>query len=116
MPVQAANGLVDYGIFTVQRELTSSTLTTSDVTILNTAGNGGIITDVIISTDATGLAGGTNFVLKVGGRTFFTETVANLGANAVRDLRSASVLGRQANINTNDAITVANTVAVGTGA
>ena len=77
----------------VQRDVVSSTITTSDVNIFETIGNGVLIESVTVTTDATGLAGSTNFVLKANGVTFFSTAVSGLGANAVKDIKNASVTG-----------------------
>jgi hypothetical protein len=99
------------------KDITSSTLTTSDVNIFETVGNGLLIEDVIVTTDGTGLASGTNFVIKANGVTVFSTAISGLGANATKDLRGASVTGIQATIPQGTKyITVANTVAAGTGA
>lgn len=72
--------------------ITSSSITTTaqNFTAPNTASGGRLfIKRVIVKTDATGLAGGTNFVLLTtnakGVANFFVETVANLGANITLD-------------------------------
>ncbi len=99
------------------KDITSSTLTTSDVNIFESVGNGLLIEDVIVTTDGTGLASGTNFVIKANGVTIFSTAISGLGANATKDLRGASVTGIQATIPQGTKyITVANTAAAGTGA
>lgn len=82
--------------FVVQKTLTSSAITTGGVDITGAAASGNVvIEDIIIETDATGLAAGTNFTIeKDGGSgvlTFFAETVANLGGNATEVLSTGSV-------------------------
>jgi hypothetical protein len=78
-----------------------------------------LIENVIVASDSTGLAGGTNFVLAgtstKGSGTFFAETVANLGASATVDLAGASVTSVQQPLEDGKNITFNNTVAVGTG-
>lgn len=107
----------DLGTFVVQKDIVSSTLTTSDVNIVEVLGEGIAIEDVIVRTDATGLAGATNFVLKADGITFFAEAVANLGANKIVDLTNASVTKTRAVIKAGTKyVTVAGTVGAGTGA
>ena len=101
----------------VQRDVVSSAITTSDVNIFETIGNGVLIESVTVVTDATGLAGSTNFVLKANGVTFFSTAVSGLGANAVKDIKNASVTGSTVTVPAGAKyITVAGTVAVGTGA
>lgn len=105
------------GVTVVQKDIVSSTITTSDVAVFQTIGNGLIIDDCIVTTDSTGLAGGTSFVLKADGRTFFSTAVSGLGATAVKDIKNASVTGSKVVVPEGTKnITVANTVAVGTGA
>ena len=67
--------------------ITSSSITTSAQNLSPAAAGGELaITQVILQTDATGLAGGTNFELQTsnakGVAVFVAETVAHLGANA----------------------------------
>jgi hypothetical protein len=101
----------------VQRDVVSSTITTSDVNIFETIGNGVLIESVTVTTDATGLAGSTALVLKANGVTFFQTAVSGLGANAVKDIKNASVTGSTVTVPAGTKyVTVAGTVAVGTGA
>lgn len=107
----------DFWTFIVEKEITSSDLTTSNVNIAEFLGNGVIIEDVTVVTDSTWLAWGTNFQLKADWIVFFAETVANLGASAIMDLKNASVTGIQALLAKGTKyVSVANTVAVGTWA
>ena len=104
-------------VIVVQKDIVSSTITTSDVAVFQTIGNGLIIDDVIVTTDATGLAGSTALVLKADGRTFFQTAVSGLGATAVKDIKNASVTGSKVSVPAGTKnITVAGTVDVGTGA
>jgi hypothetical protein len=104
---------------TVLKTVTSSDVTTTAATIVASQGDGFVIEDVIVSTDATGLAGGTNFVISVdsakGSGTIFAETVANLGANATVELADASVTSTKQVLDTNGNIQVAMTGSNGTG-
>lgn len=77
----------------VSKDIVSSAITTSDVNIFETIGNGVLIESVTVVTNGTGLAGSTNFVLKANGVTFFSTAVSGLGANAVKDIKNASVTG-----------------------
>ena len=116
MPLFPRNDSRDYGVFSITRDVVSNTLTTSDLNIMQSVGNGLVIEDVLVSTDGTGLAGGTNFQIKVNGIAFFAETVANLGANKFINLTKASVTGTQASVEGSEYITVNTTAASGTGA
>lgn len=83
----------DQGTIFVSKDIVSSTITTSDVNIFETIGNGVLIESVTVVTNATGLAGSTALVLKANGVTFFQTAVSGLGANAVKDIKNASVTG-----------------------
>jgi len=80
----------------VYKVLTSSAILQAgvDVTAVSTDGQL-MIEDIYMNTDATGLAGGTNFQLETdnakGVTVFFAETVANLGANKTENIASGSV-------------------------
>lgn len=107
------NGQVIYA----SKDIVSSTITTSDVNIFETIGNGVLIESVTVVTNATGLAGSTALVLKANGVTFFQTAVSGLGANAVKDIKNASVTGSTVAVPPwTKYITVAGTVAPGTGA
>lgn len=107
----------DLGVFVVQKQIVSSTLTTSDVNVFESLGNGLYIEEVVVRTDATGLAGPTNFTLKADGVSFFTTAVSGLWANAVISTKTASVLGTPVTIPAGTKyVTVTGTVASGTGA
>lgn len=101
--------------------LSSDIPVSSAPTALFWASGGDIYIDnVIIETNATGLATGTNFELiaseTVGLAVFFSETVANLGANATVNMFTASVAKQRTVIQQGTYISIANTVAAGTGA
>ena len=69
--------------------VTSSHIKTATKLALTTAATGDLgITQVVVKTDATGLAGGTNFVIgstnAKGVANIAVETVANLGANITK--------------------------------
>ena len=109
--------MLDYWTFVIEKKITSSTLTTSDVNIAEFVWDGVIIEDVVAVTDSTWLAGGTNFQLKANGILFFVTTVASLWASTPLDLNGATVTGVKWIIgNGSQYISVSNTVAVGTGA
>jgi hypothetical protein len=80
----------------VTKTLTSSAVVQAGVDITGTSTDGTLIVeDILMSTDATGLAAGTNFQIDSdnakGVTTIFAETVANLGANATETLATGSV-------------------------
>ncbi len=70
--------------------LTSSSILNSAATDLTSVASGDLIVEkVILTTDATGLAGGTNFEISVNGEAYgidkpIVEAVSNLGASALR--------------------------------
>lgn len=121
------------GVFWRKWTIVSSSILTTPTTLTPTVAGGELaITQVIFQTDATGLAGGTNFELSVanavaqkGIANFVVETVANLGANVTRSMLpyqagankyQFSVTGVPINLNRGSYLTYQNTVAVGTGA
>jgi hypothetical protein len=75
---------------------------------------------VILKTDSTGLAGGTNFVLSSnnakGLANILVETVANLGANKTVDMFTASVTKIRTVLESGKQLQISNTVGAGTGA
>ncbi len=82
--------------FIVEKVLTSSGIVTTGIDVTGTASGGDVyIEDIIMETDGTGLANGTNFTLEKdagsGVLTFFGEAVANLGANKTEVLSTGSV-------------------------
>lgn len=113
--------------FWIKKTITSSTITTA-AQALTTAATGQLaVLNVIVKTDSTGLAGGTNFVISStnvkGPVNMAVETVANLGANIFKAIDSQGT-GTQFSV-TNGGPTILesgarlnfnNTVAVGTGA
>ena len=108
--------------FWLKKTVTSSAiLLASAVDITGVSSSGELaIEDVVVKTDATGLAGGTNFELKSnnakGLANIFVETVANLGANKTVDLTGASVAKIRSVIETGKKLQVQSTVADCTGA
>ena len=108
---------IDYGTFVVEKKITSSDITTSAVNIAQFVWNWVMIEDVIVRTDDTGLATGTNFQLSADWIVFYAETVANLWADSISDLSNASVTGIRTSVWVGDKyVSVSNTVADGTGA
>lgn len=114
------NKVVEYPIFYLEKEITSSAITTSAATIFSTIGDAVMLEAVTLATDSTGLAGGTNFVLSTdsaygNAAALFTETVANLGAN--KTINTGSVASNvPAYLPAGTNIKVNNTVGAGTGA
>lgn len=114
--------------------VTSSAIKTATATDVSTAATGELaILEVIARTDATGLAGGTNFQLlsnNVSGvANILVETIANLGANATKVLRVGSAAADTTTADGTPTVTslatvlesgkklqVQNSAAVGTGA
>lgn len=72
------------------KTITSSAVTTAAIDLTTTATGRVHVKNVIVKTDSTGLAGGTNFEIKSnnakGVVNIFVETVANLGATATKVL------------------------------
>ena len=107
------------GIGTVTIDIVSSTITTSFVNKFLVIGDGIVVEDVIVETDATGLAGATLFQVKksdtTGAAIIFSQAVANLGANATYDLSTATIKNRSTCTN-GTYIGVLGTASAGTGA
>lgn len=107
--------------FWVKASVVSNTiLTASAVDITGVSAGGELeIEDIIVKTDSTGLAGGTNFQILSdnanGLANIFVEAVANLGASKTLDLSNASVTKQKTIIETGKKLQVQNTAAVGSG-
>jgi len=106
--------------FWVKKTLTSSAIVQAGVDITGVSSTGELaITDVIVKTDATGLATGTNFVVcsdnANGLANIFVETVANLAANKTMDLAGASVTKIKTVLSTGKKLIAKSTVADCTG-
>ena len=86
-----AIGSIDF----IKKTITSSAITTSAQDLSSVATGEIEIVQVIVKTDATGLAGGTNFSIlsnnAKGVVNIFVETVANLGANITKVLATGPV-------------------------
>lgn len=108
--------------FWIKKTVTSSAiLEASDVDITGVSSGGELaIDEVIVKTDGTGLATGTNFELKSnnakGLENIFVETVANLGASKTVDLDTASVTGIKTVLESGAKLQVHSTVAACDGA
>src|SRR3990167_6962146 len=120
--------------FWIKKTITSSGITTSaqDLTVASSGGQL-YVRQIIAKTDATGLAGGTNFVIlsnnAKGVVNIFVETIANLGANITKLLRGVqpagdtttsdggpTVTGLPTILEAGKKLQNKNTAAVGTGA
>lgn len=107
--------------FWVKKIVTSSAILLASAVDITGVSSGGdlAIEDVIVKTDATGLAGGTNFELKSnnakGLLNIFVETVANLGATKTVDLTGASVVKIRTVLESGKKLQVQSTVAACTG-
>ncbi len=106
-----------FGTFQVQKDVTSSAILTSDTNIIQCIGNGLLLDEVVVRTDATGLATGTNLQLKADGVIFYSTVISGLGANAVVDLRTATVKGSKVTVPAGTKfISISSTVGACTGA
>lgn len=79
----------------IHKTITSSAVTTSAQALTQTATGKFWIKEIIVKTDATGLAGGTNFEIlsnnAKGVVNIFVETVANLGANITKVMSGGGI-------------------------
>jgi hypothetical protein len=85
-----------YDGFVVSKDIISSAISTTTATDLTQPVTGKLLVDnIVLSTNATGLAGCTTFTIMVNGNTYGTTTIAShavsgLGANQTVDLNSAT--------------------------
>lgn len=127
--VTSASGTSFWRFYTI----TSSTITTTAQNLTTAATGRLFVKQIIVKTDSTGLAGGTNFQIlsnnAKGVVNIAVETVANLGANATRVLTTLppaadtttsdgvfSVTALPTILESGKRIQYSNTSAVGTGA
>ena len=106
--------------FWVQKSLTSSAVVQAGVDITGASSGGDLeIEQIIVRTDGTGLATGTNFVVKsdnaLGLANILVEAVANLGANKTVNLGDASVTKVPTILTSTKKLIAASTVADCTG-
>jgi len=98
----------------------SSDIGTVAVSIATVTGGDVEIEQMILETDVTGLAGGTNVQIltddAIGQANMLVETVANLGANKTVDMFSASVTKQRKIIRQGKHLQINSTVAACTGA
>lgn len=108
--------------FWVKKTIVSSAITFAAAVDITGVSSGGelAIENVIVKTDSTGLAGGTNFQIKSnnakGLANILAEAVANLNANKTVDLFTASVTKQRTVLESGAKLQVQNTVGDGTGA
>lgn len=108
-------------VFTIQKTITSSTITTSAQDLTLVSGGGELlIEDVILKTDGTGLAGPTNFRIlsnnAKGLAAILEEAVSNLGANKTVNLDTASVVKQRTILESGKKLQFLGTASAGTGA
>jgi hypothetical protein len=102
--------------FLVKKTLVSSAVVQAGVDITGVSSGGELaIEDIVVKTNGTGLATGTNFVIcsdnANGLANIFVETVANLGANKTMDLTGASVTKIRTVLETGKKLIAKSTVA-----
>jgi hypothetical protein len=108
--------------FIIKKTMVSSAiLQASNVDITGVSSGGDLLIEgVVVQTDGTGLATGTNFELLSnntrGQVNIFVETVANLGANKTVDLGGATVTGVETVLTSGKKLQVHSTVAACDGA
>lgn len=104
----------------LKKTIVSSTITTSAQDLSTTSLGEFLVDNVVLKTNATGLAGATNFrVLSnnaVGALPILEEAVANLGASATIDIFTASVVKQRTVLESGKKIQYLGTAAAGTGA
>jgi len=104
------------GSIWIKKTLTSSSITTAaqDLTSVAVGSQELFVRQIILKTDATGLAGGTNFVISStnakGTVNIAVETVANLGANVTKVLATVSPAGDTTTSDAGFTVTAAPTV------
>lgn len=104
----------------LKKTIVSSTIKTTVQDLTSVAYGDFYVKNVIVKSDSTGLAGGTNFTIKSdnanGLANILVEAVANLGANKTVDMSSASVTKQPTVLESGKKLQFLNTAAVGTGA
>lgn len=124
LQTQQASQAVATGVgteFWVKKTLTSSAITQAGVDVTGASSGGALtIADVVLQTDATGLAAGTNLTLETnntnGVAVFFSTAVSGLGANKTINIDTASVTKIRTVLESGKKITAKMTAADGTGA
>ena len=117
------NGLLNAGseFWLVKKAVVSSTIVQAGVDLtLPSIGGELAIKDIIVKTDATGLAAGTNFQITSdnanGIAVFFATAVSGLGANKTIDLSNASVTKLKSVLESGKKLKLSSTAADCTGA
>lgn len=105
--------------FWLKKTVVSSTITFGAPVDITGVSTGELVIDqVILKTDSTGLAGGTNFQILTnntkGAAVFFANTVAGLGASVTVD--TGGVTNQKTVLTSGKKIQIQNTIADGTGA
>lgn len=107
-------------VFWLKKTLTSSAVPQAGVDVTGLATGELAVEDVVVKTDGTGLAGGTNFELETnnakGLADFFVSAVSGLGANKTIDLDNASVTKIRTIIEQGKKVIAKMSAADGTGA
>lgn len=123
-PVPSSSAQTSTGIgtqFWVTKAMTSSNILSASATDLTLVSTGDLaIREIILQTDATGLAGGTNVNILSNNATgqpiILAEAVANLGANKTVDITTASVTKQPAVLESGKKLQIQSTAAPCTGA
>lgn len=114
----SANGIGS--VVLLKKTIVSSTITTAAQDLSTTSLGEFLVENVILKTNATGLAGATNFrVLSnnaVGALPILEEAVANLGASATVDIYTASVVKQRTVLESGKKLQYLGTASAGTGA
>lgn len=119
-PLTAIANTANGSFFLLKKTITSSNVLTT-MTDLTTAATGDLyVENIVCMTDATGLAGGTNFQISQNGAkglaNIFVEAVSNLGANKTGDMYTASVTKNRCVLHSGNKLQHSSTVAPCTGA
>lgn len=105
--------------FWVKKTLTSSAITTTGIDVTGLATGQLAIADVVVKTDSTGLAGGTNLSLETnnanGLAAFFATAISGLGASKTIDLANASVTKIKTVLESGKKVVAKQTTTSGTG-
>lgn len=104
----------------LKKTITSSAITVAAQDLTSVSYGEFYVKNIILKTDATGLANATNFVIKSSNANglvnILVEAVSNLGANKTVDMSSASVTKQPTVLESGKKLQFASTAAAGTGA
>lgn len=110
---------VSGGVAMIKVQGLSSDIVVAPANVLTVSGGDVFIENIVVETDATGLAGGTNVQFSsddpIGASNLLAETVANLGANKTVDINTASVAKQRATIRNGFHLRINSTAAPCTG-